>query len=127
VVPFDAVVRELDVEPARYLAVLAYVDPGGEDAAPLRDRCVALGRELGLPVTLGIGPRYLHSTGQLHKGGAPGGLHVVAVGEDPEDAEVPGQRYTFSHLKRAQAAGDLAALRAAGRRVHRVAVDALLD
>jgi transaldolase / glucose-6-phosphate isomerase len=125
--PFHAVVTALGVTPAHYLALLAYVDPGGDEAARLRDRTVALARELGLPVTLGIGPRYLHSTGQLHKGGRDDGRFVVVVGDDPEDAEVPGESYGFSRLKRAQAAGDVAALQAAGRQVDLVDLATLLD
>ncbi len=111
---------EADLPGARYLAVLAYVDPGGTEAADLEARCRGLARGLDVPVTLGIGPRYLHSTGQLHKGGPAGGVFAVVVGDDPQDADVPGAPYGFSALKRAQAAGDLAALRAAGRTVHHV-------
>jgi transaldolase/glucose-6-phosphate isomerase len=106
---------EGDLASARYLAVLAYVDPAGPVADALEARCRVLGRELDVPVTLGIGPRYLHSTGQYHKGGPPGGVFAIVVGDDPEDADVPGLPYGFSALKRAQASGDLTALRAAGR------------
>ena len=109
-----------DLADARYLAVLAYVDPDGPTAAELEARCRVLARELDVPVTFGVGPRYLHSTGQLHKGGPPGGVFALVVGEDPEDADVPGLPYGFSALKRAQAAGDLTALRAAGRRARHV-------
>jgi transaldolase/glucose-6-phosphate isomerase len=108
-------VLEAELDGARHLGVLAYVDPAGELAAALEARCRVLGRELDVPVTLGIGPRYLHSTGQYHKGGPAGGVFAVVVGDDPQDADVPGLPYGFSALKRAQAAGDLTALRAAGR------------
>jgi len=70
--------------------------------------------------TLGYGPRYLHSTGQLHKGGGDNGLFILLTGDDSEDLEVPGQAYTFGVLKRAQALGDLEALRRRGRRVIRL-------
>ncbi len=116
--PFAALAE--DLAGARYLAVLAYVDPAGPLVRDLEERCRGLARTLDLPVTFGVGPRYLHSTGQLHKGGPAGGVHALVVGEDPEDAAVPGQSYGFSALKSAQAAGDLAALRAAGRIARRI-------
>jgi hypothetical protein len=70
--------------------------------------------------TLGYGPRYLHSTGQLHKGGGDNGLFLLLTADDKEDVEVPGQPYTFGLLKRAQALGDLESLRGHGRRVLRL-------
>jgi glucose-6-phosphate isomerase len=108
------------VAPGGYLALLGFVTPGGDDEAALRAAGGRLAERLKVPVTVGIGPRYLHSTGQLHKGGPAGGGFLVVVGDDPEDAEIPGETYTFGQLKRAQAAGDLEALRAAGRRVAHV-------
>ncbi|MCC5950331.1 MAG: hypothetical protein JJT89_17905 [Nitriliruptoraceae bacterium] len=101
--------------PGDHLALLAFVRPGSDDEAAVRRAAVALRVTSGVPVTVGIGPRYLHSTGQLHKGGPDGGTFLVIVGDDPVDAAIPGEPYTFSRLKRAQAAGDLDALRAAGR------------
>ena len=74
----------------------------------------------GLATTLGFGPRYLHSTGQLHKGGADRGLFIVLTSDDPIDAPIPGQPYTFSVLKQAQALGDCEALRERKRRLLRV-------
>jgi transaldolase/glucose-6-phosphate isomerase len=100
-----------------YLAVLAYLDQSGSAARSLRAWCSELARTSGVPVTFGIGPRYLHSTGQLHKGGRPDGHFAVVVGDDPQDLEIPGRGFGFSRLKQAQAAGDVAALRAVGRRV----------
>ncbi|MFP4311962.1 MAG: glucose-6-phosphate isomerase [Nitriliruptoraceae bacterium] len=100
-----------------FLGLLAFVTPGGEDEARVRAWAEQLRSTTGVPVTVGIGPRYLHSTGQLHKGGSDRAAFLLMVGDDPEDAEIPGRPYGFSRLKRAQAAGDLAALRAAGRRV----------
>ena len=61
--------------------------------------------------TLGFGPRYLHSTGQLHKGGRDNGVFLLFTADDAEDAAIPGQPYTFGVLKHAQALGDLEALR----------------
>ena len=108
---------------AGYVALLAYVDPEGDIAGQLDRMAHALSRRHGLPVTVGLGPRYLHSTGQLHKGGRPDGLFLVIVGDDTVDVPIPGRDHGFARLKRAQAAGDLAALRAAGRRVAVVAPD----
>jgi hypothetical protein len=69
--------------------------------------------------TLGIGPRFLHSTGQLHKGGAPNGVFPQIVLAE-EDLAIPGEAFGFRQLMEAQAGGDLAALRASGRRAARV-------
>jgi glucose-6-phosphate isomerase len=111
------------VAPGGYLGILAFVTPGGEDEGHVRAAAARVRDRLHVPVTVGIGPRYLHSTGQLHKGGPTGGGFLVVVGDDPEDADVPGAPYTFGQLKRAQAAGDLEALRAAGRPVVRITPD----
>ena len=66
--------------------------------------------------TVGFGPRYLHSTGQAHKGGPNSGVFLMITCDDPEDLPVPGQRYTFGTIKRLQAQGDLEVLSARGRR-----------
>jgi glucose-6-phosphate isomerase len=116
-----------DVAAGGYLALLAFVVPGSEQEAQVRAAADRLTRRLRVPVTVGIGPRYLHSTGQLHKGGPDGGGFIVVVGDDPEDADVPGEPYSFSQLKRAQAAGDIEALRAAGRPVVHLAPDQLRE
>lgn len=113
------------VVPGDYVALLGFVAPGGDREVALHTAADRLRRRLGVPVTVGIGPRYLHSTGQLHKGGPNRGVFVMVVGDDPEDADIPGRAYGFSRLKRAQAAGDLAALRAAGRRAVHVGMDTL--
>ena len=70
----------------------------------------------GLATTVGYGPRYLHSTGQLHKGGPPTPILIILASEDTEDLPIPGERHGFATLKLAQALGDLATLRAAHRR-----------
>jgi hypothetical protein len=72
--------------------------------------------------TVGYGPRYLHSTGQLHKGGPNTGVFLQLVGDDPKDIPIPGQTFSFGVLKQAQALGDFQALRNHGRRVLRVQV-----
>ncbi len=120
----EAPVRLVDIESelasAGYIALLAYVDPEDPVVGRLDRVARGLAGRYGVPATFGIGPRYLHSTGQLHKGGRADGIHLVIVGDDPSDVEIPGRAFGFSRLKRAQAAGDLAALRDAGRRSHRI-------
>jgi len=103
-----------------YLAVQAFLAPGPEVEPLVWDLVEALRARTGLAVTMGWGPRFLHSTGQLHKGGPNTGLFLQLVDEPPEDAEVPGRGYTFGALIRAQAIGDYEALRQRGRRVLRV-------
>lgn len=73
--------------------------------------------------TFGYGPRYLHSTGQLHKGGSANGRFLVLVHDGPDDVEIPGRPFTFSQLKNAQAFGDLQTLRERGRLVERVRLE----
>jgi hypothetical protein len=70
--------------------------------------------------TVGYGPRFLHSTGQLHKGGPPTGVFLQVTADDPTDEDIPGETYSFSVLKQAQAMGDLQALEARDRPVLRV-------
>jgi len=107
------------VAPGDYVSLHAYVDPGGDEIAELEEIRVLLRDELKVATTLGLGPRFLHSTGQLHKGGPPTGVFLQVVGDDPSDAAIPGQEFTFSQLKRAQADGDLLTLHRRGLRVTR--------
>lgn len=79
------------------------------------------------PVTLGWGPRYLHSSGQLHKGGPPIGRFLMLTAEDGDDVEIPGRPWTFGTLARAQALGDALALEAAGRPVVRAHLSGSLE
>jgi hypothetical protein len=106
--------------PGDYLAILAYLPPTPDVTARLQAVRAAWGRALGCVTTLGFGPRYLHSTGQLHKGGPNTGLFLVVTSDDAEDAEIPESGITFGRLKRAQARGDIRALLARGRRVAHV-------
>ena len=103
-----------------YVAILAYLRPTPEITARLQEVRAAWARALGCATTLGFGPRYLHSTGQLHKGGPNTGLFLVVTADDAEDAAVPEMGTTFGRLKRAQARGDVRALLARGRRVAHV-------
>jgi len=111
-----------------YVAVQAFVDPAPAPLERFEAARVAVRDRLKVATTLAVGPRYLHSTGQLHKGGPPSGvfLQVLDV-EEPgvADVEIPGRPFTFGDLIRAQAAGDYAALQARGRRVFRVRADDL--
>ena len=106
--------------PGDYLAILAYLPPAADMAARLQAVRGAWARELGCATTLGFGPRYLHSTGQLHKGGPNTGLFLVVTTDDAEDADIPEMGTTFGRLKGAQARGDIRALLARGRRVAHV-------
>lgn len=94
-----------------YVAVMAYLDRFADaDTAKLRELLAAAS---GRPVTFGWGPRFLHSTGQYHKGGPQSGAFLQITGEVAEDLPVPGKPYTFGQLQAAQAGGDRQAL--AGR------------
>ncbi len=115
------------LEPGDYLAIQAYVDPEADVVADLERARIALRDRYNVATTLGIGPRYLHSTGQLHKGGPATGVFVQVVGEDEDDPKIPGENFGFSTLKRAQAAGDLQILESRGRRAARVALDELVE
>jgi hypothetical protein len=107
-------------EPPEYVCVQAFVDPEREDEL---QSLVARARESGCVVTHGLGPRYLHSTGQLHKGGPPTG-HFVQVFDDPgEELAIPGRPFGFARLIHAQAAGDFAALKERGRPIVRVRLE----
>jgi glucose-6-phosphate isomerase len=116
-----AVAALLDgVDPRGYLAVMAYVDR-------LRDAGLAavrapLARRIERPVTFGWGPRFLHSTGQFHKGGTPVGSFLQITGAITEDLAIPDRAFTFGELIAAQAAGDAAVLADHGRPVLRLHV-----
>ena len=103
--------------PGDYLAILAYLPPSPEVTSRLAAIRLFLRDRLRIATTVGFGPRYLHSTGQLHKGGRPTGVFLVITCDDREDVPVPGAPYGFSTLKGAQALGDLQALHDTGLRV----------
>jgi glucose-6-phosphate isomerase len=109
----------LDAVPERgYLAVMAYLDRQVDArAAELR---ALLAARLAHPVTFGWAPRFLHSTGQFHKGGPPVGAFLQITGAVTEDLAVPGRDYTFGSLQAAQALGDLRALQQRDRPVLRL-------
>ncbi|SDZ10599.1 glucose-6-phosphate isomerase [Micromonospora pattaloongensis] len=101
-----------------YIAIMAYLDRAADaDAAQLRPLVAEAARR---PVTFGWGPRFLHSTGQYHKGGPQVGSFLQITGAVNEDLPVPGRPYTFGELQAAQAAGDRQALAARERPVLRL-------
>jgi transaldolase/glucose-6-phosphate isomerase len=108
-----------------YIALQAYVEPTVETDAALTALRTLLRDQLGLATTVGYGPRFLHSTGQLHKGGGGNGLFIQFTADDPRDAPIPDEAgspessMTFGVLKMAQVLGDKQALLDAGRRVMR--------
>jgi hypothetical protein len=108
-----------------YLAIQAFIDPGADAVKDIEAARERLRDELKVATTFGLGPRFLHSTGQLHKGGPPTGVFVQLVGDDPDDVAIPGEPYGFAMLKQAQAAGDLETLRSRGLRAGRVAIEEL--
>jgi glucose-6-phosphate isomerase len=104
-------------KPPDYVCIQAFIDPAREgELAPL----IARARETGCVVTHGLGPRYLHSTGQLHKGGPNTGVFVQVVDDPGDELAIPGRDFGFAQLIRAQAKGDYESLRERGRRVARV-------
>jgi transaldolase / glucose-6-phosphate isomerase len=113
------------IEPPRYVAIMGYLPYSEEtDAAVarMRERIVA---EHGVATTFGYGPRFLHSTGQLHKGGPSTGAFVQIVDDPQTDVEIPGEPYSFATLIRAQADGDLQTLRAHGLDAVRITKEVL--
>jgi hypothetical protein len=99
--------------PGGYLAVTAFLDRLGQaELARIRD---GLADHTKQAVTFGWGPRYLHSTGQYHKGGPPNGAFLQITGAVADDLAIPGSPYTFGRLEAAQAAGDREALAGRGR------------
>lgn len=102
------------------VALTAFVDPAGKDqVVRVQERLI---EQTGVPVTVGVGPRYLHSTGQLHKGGPTSMVVVQVVDRDFTDVDIPDQPFTFGQLFQAQADGDILALASANRRVMRVSL-----
>ena len=111
-----------------YVSIQAFIDPTRENAEALERARRAIRDRHEVAVTVGFGPRFLHSTGQLHKGGPATGAFVQVVDEGRDtDVPIPGADYTFGELIDAQALGDLRALRARDRRVARIHIDQLSD
>ena len=124
--PGDLEALLASVRAGDYVAIQAFVAPSTEAQRALQGARVRIRDRLRVATTIGFGPRYLHSTGQLHKGGPNTGVFVQVLERPAEDRQVPGRPYTFGRLLAAQAAGDLTAVRERGRRVARVPLEALL-
>ena len=107
-------------EPPQYIAIQAFIDPEREGEL---DPLVVRARETGCVVTKGLGPRYLHSTGQLHKGGPNTVLAIQVVDDLGEELAIPGKEFGFKQLISAQATGDLESLKERGRTVCRVRLE----
>jgi len=120
-----ALLRDLltGVGPGEYVALMAYLDPTAQAEATLQRARTGIRNATRAATTLGFGPRFLHSTGQYHKGGPNTGRFVQLVDRPTTDMEVPGREYPFGTLIAAQAAGDAEALEAKGRRVVRIGLD----
>ncbi|UCE41261.1 MAG: hypothetical protein JSV17_17820 [Candidatus Aminicenantes bacterium] len=105
-----------------YIAVQAYLPPTPEISQALQNVRNALSKHTRLATTLGFGPRYLHSTGQLHKGGPNTVLAIQIIDEPEQDLPIPGADYTFAALIEAQAMGDYNALQQKKRRALRISL-----
>ena len=104
----------------KYLAIMAYGRQTAETDEVLADLRRKVLERYGIATTLGYGPRFLHSTGQLHKGGPNTGLFLQITADHEHDLPVPGKPYTFGVVADAQALGDLQALQSTGRHVIRI-------
>ena len=109
--------------PPHYIAILGYVTPSDEFDEAVTELREKLRERTKCTTTFGYGPRYLHSTGQYHKGGPPNGLFIQLYQPASEDVEIPEAGYSFEHLKNAQALGDMETLRSHGLDVVRIEVD----
>jgi len=108
------------LRPGDYLGLNAFLSPLAENRHALQRIRSFLSGRFHVATTLGFGPRYLHSTGQIHKGG-PGHCSFIQItGDDADDLPIPGKPYSFGILKSAQALGDYQALKDKGRRVIRI-------
>jgi glucose-6-phosphate isomerase len=117
-----------EVGPRDYVAILSYLDRTSETEDAVQELRMRIRDRYRVATTVGFGPRYLHSTGQLHKGGPSEGVFLQLV--DPirdVDVAVPGSEFSFGTLIDAQALGDLRSLRARGRRVARVTMERLAE
>jgi len=108
------------IKPGDYFAVTQYIEELNNYEGLLQQVRIAVRDEKKVATTSGYGPRFLHSTGQLHKGGPDTGVFLQITSEDINDIEIPGEKFTFGVLKQAQASGDFESLAARGRRAIRV-------
>ncbi|HEX8084826.1 MAG TPA: bifunctional transaldolase/phosoglucose isomerase [Solirubrobacteraceae bacterium] len=112
-----------DARPPAYVAIMAYAAPSEEIDAAAAELRRAIRARTKATTTFGYGPRFLHSTGQYHKGGTATGRFLQLVHDAADDVEVPDKRFTFEQLKRAQAVGDFRTLREHGLPAQRVRLE----
>jgi transaldolase/glucose-6-phosphate isomerase len=112
-----------EAKPPNYVAIGGFVEPSDEFDRAVEGLRVAIRDATKATTTFGYGPRYLHSTGQFHKGGPETGVFLQLIHDGENDAEIPGADYTFNELKNAQATGDLLTLREHGRPAERVRLE----
>ena len=110
-------------EPPHYVAIMGYVKPSEEFDRAVEELRVAIRDATKATTTFGYGPRFLHSTGQLHKGGPKTGIFLQLVHDGPDDLDIPSAGYTFGTLKNAQATGDLQTLRSHGLPAERIRLE----
>jgi transaldolase/glucose-6-phosphate isomerase len=110
------------VKPGDYIALLDYFEESADAEGLVQQIRTHLRDATHCATTTGYGPRFLHSTGQLHKGGPDSGVFIQITAADARDVEIPGEPYTFSTLKHAQALGDFRSLSMRGRRAVRVEI-----
>ncbi len=109
-------------KPHDYFALLSFIEETPEIEAAVVETRARLRQLTKIATTAGYGPRFLHSTGQFHKGGPDAGVFIQMTAPDKLDLTIPGEAYTFSILKQAQALGDFRALVSRGRRAIRVSL-----
>jgi transaldolase/glucose-6-phosphate isomerase len=112
-----------DAKPPHYVAILGYVPESAEFDAAIAELRTVIRGATGAATTFGYGPRFQHSTGQEHKGGAPNGRFLQLVNAPERDADIPGAGYSFGTLVAAEAAGDLETLRQHGLPAERVVLE----
>jgi len=112
-----------NAQPPNYVAIMGYVKPDERFDRAIDGLRTALRDGAKVTTTFGYGPRFLHSTGQFHKGGPKTGIFLQLVHDGPEDVEIPDAGYTFGTLKNAQATGDLQTLRTHGLPAERVRLE----
>ena len=108
------------VKDGDYVAITQYFEEKPEYDALLQELRIAIRDNFRVATTTGYGPRFLHSTGQLHKGGADNGVFIQLTAADANDVELPGEKFTFGVLAQAQALGDFESLSSRNRRAIRV-------
>jgi len=108
------------LQPGDYFALLAFIEMNGENQSVLQAIRAMVRDRKKVATSVGFGPRFLHSTGQAHKGGPNTGVFLQITCDDAEDIQVPGQRYSFGTIRLAQARGDFEVLSTRGRRLMRL-------